>query len=60
MAESKLACPICGKTAKLTPPAFPFCSLRCKSIDMGSWLDGTYEDQLLGNGEPEDEPPSYS
>lgn len=58
MAKSELVCPICGQEAKQTPPAFPFCSLRCKAIDMGDWLDGTYEQQLLGDGElDEDESP---
>jgi endogenous inhibitor of DNA gyrase (YacG/DUF329 family) len=23
-------------------PYFPFCSKRCKLIDLGRWLDGTY------------------
>jgi endogenous inhibitor of DNA gyrase (YacG/DUF329 family) len=37
-------CPICG--AEVTPrsanKAFPFCSARCKSIDLGKWLDEDY------------------
>ena len=57
MAEAELTCPICGQEAKSEPPAFPFCSLRCKAVDMGSWLDGSYEEQLLGGAEPGDEPP---
>ena len=39
-------CPICGKgfeTATLDAwPSFPFCSDRCKLIDLGRWLDGDY------------------
>jgi endogenous inhibitor of DNA gyrase (YacG/DUF329 family) len=23
-------------------PQFPFCSERCKTIDLGRWLSGTY------------------
>ena len=46
--QSDLACHICGQSASKTPPAFPFCTLRCKTIGMGSWLDGSYEEQLLG------------
>ena len=23
-------------------PSFPFCSARCKTIDLGRWLDETY------------------
>ena len=38
-------CPICGKPS---PPraagnrAFPFCSPRCKLLDLGKWLDEDY------------------
>lgn len=37
-------CPICGRTAGAAQgnPAFPFCSARCKLIDLGNWLDGRY------------------
>jgi endogenous inhibitor of DNA gyrase (YacG/DUF329 family) len=31
-------------------PAFgPFCSARCRSIDLGSWLDGSY--RIVANPE---------
>lgn len=33
-------CPICGKP---TEQAFrPFCSRRCKDVDLGRWLGGEY------------------
>lgn len=33
-------CPICGRAQD---PAFrPFCSSRCKSIDLGRWFGETY------------------
>ncbi|HWX51445.1 MAG TPA: DNA gyrase inhibitor YacG [Roseomonas sp.] len=33
-------CPVCGK---LSEPAFrPFCSARCKQVDLGRWLNGGY------------------
>lgn len=39
-------CPICGKSfevAKLGDlPSFPFCSERCRLIDLGRWIDGSY------------------
>lgn len=39
-------CPLCRKTftaARLEDaPYRPFCSQRCKMIDLGRWLDGTY------------------
>jgi endogenous inhibitor of DNA gyrase (YacG/DUF329 family) len=36
-------CPVCGKEfeANLRSPFFPFCSKRCKLIDLGRWLDGS-------------------
>jgi endogenous inhibitor of DNA gyrase (YacG/DUF329 family) len=49
-------------------PYRPFCSERCRSIDLGSWLDGAYrissplsEEDLDGadaaeNGGPDDKP----
>jgi endogenous inhibitor of DNA gyrase (YacG/DUF329 family) len=45
-------CPICGREAappgteaariRTANPSFPFCSPRCKMVDLGRWLDGTY------------------
>ncbi len=36
-------CPQCGKDAENAENPFrPFCSERCKLIDMGNWLSGTY------------------
>lgn len=34
-------CPACGKPAKATPEnaARPFCSRRCKLIDLGRWFN---------------------
>lgn len=38
-------CPICRKTTKHTPanPHRPFCSQRCRTIDLGSWADESYK-----------------
>jgi endogenous inhibitor of DNA gyrase (YacG/DUF329 family) len=33
-------CPICGKPAQERHR--PFCSARCRMIDLGRWLDGRY------------------
>ncbi len=33
-------CPICGKDSQRE--AYPFCSKRCKDIDLNSWLSGRY------------------
>jgi len=37
-------------------PQFPFCSKRCKTIDLGRWLNGSYVDDYLARVSPaEDE-----
>jgi len=38
----KLRCPICKKSVKSTDPDFPFCSDRCRLIDLGKWASGQY------------------
>ena len=38
----KLRCPICKKEVKRTNPDFPFCSDRCRLIDLGKWASGGY------------------
>ncbi len=38
----KLRCPICKKNVKSTDPDFPFCSDRCRLIDLGKWSSGAY------------------
>jgi len=62
-----VTCPTCGKRVKWTQGnAFrPFCSERCKLIDLGGWASeqhsipgSTVEDDLLsgdldGRGDPE-------
>ena len=39
-------CPTCGKKVSVARnedlPFRPFCSSRCKMVDLGRWLDGTY------------------
>ncbi|HTS08832.1 MAG TPA: DNA gyrase inhibitor YacG [Candidatus Eisenbacteria bacterium] len=39
---TKLRCPICKKAVKNTDPDFPFCSERCRTIDLGKWASGGY------------------
>jgi len=43
-------CPVCHKKVKLIPGEtseeteyFPFCSRRCKLIDLGAWMDEEYK-----------------
>jgi endogenous inhibitor of DNA gyrase (YacG/DUF329 family) len=36
-------CPVCDATVDLaTTPTVPFCSERCRLIDLGRWLDEAY------------------
>lgn len=37
-----LRCPICKKIVLRTDPEFPFCSERCRTIDLGKWASGGY------------------
>jgi uncharacterized protein len=42
-ADSKAAgkpCPECGKPAN--PKTLPFCSPRCRDVDLNRWLSGRY------------------
>jgi endogenous inhibitor of DNA gyrase (YacG/DUF329 family) len=43
----KIKCPMCEKKVQFDdkeklPPNFPFCSKRCKLIDLGKWLNEEY------------------
>ena len=63
MSTTVVRCPIC-KQPVTEPPApdapktFPFCSERCKLIDLGRWLDGKY--QIPVEDADEDEGPAAS
>ncbi len=39
-------CPICSKPYSVAGldelPSFPFCSERCRLVDLGRWIDGDY------------------
>lgn len=37
-------CPVCKKAVlpRRKNPAFPFCSERCRAIDLGKWLGEEY------------------
>jgi len=65
-----MKCPTCKKSLPDPAPGggekspfFPFCSDRCKLIDLGRWLDGKYqipvvdrEDQHGSADDDEDNP----
>ena len=38
--RSPRPCPECGKPS--TREAYPFCSDRCRAIDLNRWLKGSY------------------
>ncbi|HEX2597418.1 MAG: DNA gyrase inhibitor YacG [Acidobacteriota bacterium] len=38
----KVQCPTCKKRVKRTDPDFPFCSERCRLLDLGKWASGAY------------------
>lgn len=46
-------CPVCGKPA--TPAQRPFCSERCRQVDLGRWLSDNYAipgEPEVDDGEP--------
>ncbi len=52
--ESGAACPICRSRVAPHTPTFPFCSSRCKTIDLGRWMDGRYRISREVNWEADD------
>jgi uncharacterized protein len=59
----RLQCPTCKKPVKGSDPEFPFCSERCRLIDLGKWASGAYvissplrdtDEGLEDSSEPED------
>jgi len=54
-------CPVCDADVRLdTMPTAPFCSDRCRLIDLGRWLDEAYalpeKSRSDGDGDEGDEP----
>jgi uncharacterized protein len=58
-----ISCPTCGKMFEPEESeAMPFCSVRCRQVDLGRWLDERYsipleriEDESDETGQPPDE-----
>jgi endogenous inhibitor of DNA gyrase (YacG/DUF329 family) len=51
-----IECPTCKRA---TPPraenvSFPFCSGRCKAVDLGRWLGGEYRIPVTSSDEDDD------
>ncbi len=38
----KVRCPICGKKVAFDDPEMPFCSARCRVLDLGNWASEKY------------------
>ena len=38
----QIRCPICKKSVELRSPLLPFCSERCRLIDLGNWASERY------------------
>jgi endogenous inhibitor of DNA gyrase (YacG/DUF329 family) len=43
MTAKILKCPICRKEVPLDSADMPFCSERCRTIDLGKWASGDYK-----------------
>ncbi|MDR0933533.1 MAG: DNA gyrase inhibitor YacG [Burkholderiaceae bacterium] len=52
-----VTCPVCGKVVEWTEKnAYrPFCSLRCKQIDLGAWADEKYTVPAVDQEDPDGE-----
>lgn len=54
-------CPVCDATVDLAAtPTVPFCSDRCRLIDLGRWLDESYTVPVTrrdDDDEPDDDIP---
>ncbi len=48
MQGQRNGCPVCGKPVDRDNR--PFCSVRCKMVDLSRWLDGSY--RLPGEDTP--------
>ena len=61
MTRVAMLCPICKKPVPDPAPTeprgdYPFCSERCKLIDLGRWLEGKYQIPLDTDDEDESRP----
>jgi uncharacterized protein len=57
--QTMVACPRCGALVALAPQNKwrPFCSERCKLIDLGDWASERYRVPQTAEPSSEDEPP---
>jgi len=50
-----MKCPICKKEIQRENPEYPFCSERCRLIDLGNWASEKYVVSTPAQPEPPDE-----
>ena len=55
MAATRFKCPICSRPAPRDLATFPFCSERCRLVDLGEWLTGGYRIEPPGHGADSDD-----
>lgn len=61
--QLNLRCPICKKPIKSSSADVPFCSERCRLLDLGKWASGEYvvsspvtdAEDGIRTGDPEDD-----
>jgi uncharacterized protein len=55
------SCPVCGKPVapREENPAFPFCSDRCRFVDLGKWLGEEYRIPGPRPGDGAEGPPPH-
>lgn len=59
-APRTVRCPTCGARVEWAPHSKwrPFCSERCKLVDLGAWADESYRVPVVGKDDDEKaEPP---
>ncbi len=53
-------CPTCKQRVEPDAKTFPFCSERCRLVDLGNWLDGKYRIASTDERKPDDDSDSDS
>jgi hypothetical protein len=58
-APRTVACPTCGARVPWTPESRfrPFCSERCKTIDLGAWANESYRIPVVQRDDDDEPPP---
>lgn len=56
METNTLKCPVCRRAVATREhnPCFPFCTERCRTIDLGRWFGGEYRIAVASADEDDD------